>query len=78
MKTKMLLLCLSFAALSFTLSGCGSHEKRNETKEPTTLAKATYKCPMCEGVTSDKPGKCPKCGMELVKINDAKKDTTKK
>jgi len=25
-----------------------------------------YTCPMCAGVSSDKPGKCPKCGMDLV------------
>ena len=24
-----------------------------------------YVCPMCEGVTSDRPGACPKCGMAL-------------
>ena len=24
-----------------------------------------YFCPMCEGVESDKPGTCPKCGMAL-------------
>ncbi|MEI2822068.1 MAG: heavy metal-binding domain-containing protein [Chitinophagaceae bacterium] len=24
-----------------------------------------YTCPMHPDVTSDKPGKCPKCGMEL-------------
>ena len=30
--------------------------------------KATiYTCSMHPEVTSDKPGKCPKCGMELVK-----------
>jgi hypothetical protein len=28
---------------------------------------ATYVCPMCAGVKSDKPGNCPKCGMALVK-----------
>jgi hypothetical protein len=27
----------------------------------------TYTCPMHPEVKSDKPGKCPKCGMELVK-----------
>jgi P-type Cu+ transporter len=26
---------------------------------------AKYYCPMCEGVVSDKPGDCPKCGMAL-------------
>lgn len=26
-----------------------------------------YQCPMHQGVTNDKPGKCPKCGMDLVK-----------
>src|SRR5471030_2079774 len=26
---------------------------------------ARYYCPMCDGVTSDKPGACPKCGMAL-------------
>ena len=26
-----------------------------------------YHCPMHSDVTSDKPGKCPKCGMNLVK-----------
>lgn len=29
---------------------------------------AAYICPMkCEGSASDKPGKCPTCGMDLVK-----------
>lgn len=34
----------------------------------TEQAKATlYKCPMHPNVTSDKPGKCPECGMNLEK-----------
>lgn len=28
-------------------------------------AAAEYICPMCEGVRSDRPGACPKCGMAL-------------
>ena len=28
-------------------------------------AGAKYFCPMCEGVISDRPGECPKCGMAL-------------
>jgi Cu+-exporting ATPase len=27
--------------------------------------RAAYYCPMCEGVESDQPGECPKCGMTL-------------
>jgi Cu+-exporting ATPase len=31
----------------------------------TPSAGAKYYCPMCEGVVSDTPGECPKCGMAL-------------
>lgn len=34
-------------------------------KAAKSVAK-TYTCPMHHEVTSDKPGKCPKCGMDLV------------
>ena len=33
-------------------------------KDKTTVM--SYTCPMHPEVTSDKPGKCPKCGMDLV------------
>jgi hypothetical protein len=36
-------------------------------------AKVQYTCTMHPEVLSDKPGKCPKCGMTLVKKVDAKK-----
>lgn len=35
-----------------------------QTPEATAPAKEKYACPM-DGYTSDKPGKCPKCGMAL-------------
>lgn len=34
-------------------------------KEEANVGK--YVCPMAEEFVSDKPGKCPKCGMNLVK-----------
>lgn len=35
-------------------------------KEPTDVgANLPYVCPMHPDVQSDKPGKCPKCGMKL-------------
>ena len=38
---------------------------------------AVYTCKMHPEVISDKPGKCPKCGMDLVKKEDLAKDSTK-
>ncbi len=41
--------------------------KTMKTKKTKKMALMNYTCPMHPEVTSDKPGKCPKCGMELVK-----------
>jgi Cu+-exporting ATPase len=35
-------------------------------KPPAASVRAAYYCPMCEGVESDQPGDCPRCGMALV------------
>ena len=43
-------------------------ERAGEPKKVNTAAQSesAYTCPMHSEVISDKPGKCPKCGMELV------------
>ena len=41
---------------------CNDSKKKTEKKNVAM----TYTCPMHPEVTSDKPGKCPKCGMDLV------------
>jgi Heavy metal binding domain len=41
------------------------------------LAKLQYTCTMHPEVLSDKPGKCPKCGMTLVKNETSKKPAKK-
>ena len=33
---------------------------------PAASVRAAYYCPMCEGVESDQPGACPRCGMALI------------
>jgi P-type Cu+ transporter len=45
----------------------GDHHSAAETKAAATEQKPAkkYFCPMCEGVESDTPGNCPKCGMSL-------------
>lgn len=40
----------------------GSMEKKPENKQIAAI----YECPMHPEVTSDKAGKCSKCGMDLV------------
>ena len=48
-----------------TLTGCAGSSKSNE--QPAQKGKAVqYTCPMHPEVVQDKPGKCPKCGMDLV------------
>lgn len=41
----------------------------------TAMEQKTYVCPMHPEVTSDKLGTCPKCGMDLVLKETAKKDS---
>jgi Cu+-exporting ATPase len=55
-----------------------SHQAQSQDENSVTpSASAKYFCPMCEGVESDKPGDCPKCGMRLERnpaYKAAKKD----
>ncbi len=39
----------------------------SQSSEPTDGVAVTYTCSMHPEVISDKPGKCPKCGMTLIK-----------
>lgn len=62
-------------------SQCGGSKRQNhntinsaksvENKDTNTLIDSTktYTCSMHPEVISDKPGKCPKCGMELILKN---------
>jgi hypothetical protein len=40
---------------------------------PEATVQANYTCPMLHEVTSDKPGTCTKCGMDLAKQKAPKK-----
>jgi Cu+-exporting ATPase len=48
---------------------CGEHCRRKfldlAPPSPPAAVGARYYCPMCEGVESDEPGACPRCGMAL-------------
>jgi Cu+-exporting ATPase len=42
-----------------------NHAHHEPTPRKQQQESGKYFCPMCEGVESDKPGNCPKCGMAL-------------
>lgn len=64
-----------------TLVSCESKPSADTAEKPTTavaesatpVAVTAYRCPMgCEGSASNKPGKCPVCGMDLERNPDYK------
>lgn len=68
---------LLIAALTISAVSVFAQEKAG--KKDTAQHIVLYTCPMHPDVTSDKPGKCPKCGMDLSlsKKEEMKKEVTK-
>src|SRR5438105_12788018 len=62
---KYLLLAIACFSMSVGFSQ-DKKEKMPKGKMDSTVTNATYTCPMHPDVVSDKPGKCPKCGMALI------------
>lgn len=73
MKTKKSIFIIASLALLCAVSACSSQDKKSTTTEQTTTGKEVYTCEMHPEVTSDKPGKCPKCDMDLIKSEVKKK-----
>lgn len=61
-----LLFFITAVVITTVLTACGRHIAQQKTFNPNT----TYLCPMHKVVVSSKPGKCPKCGMNLVSFED--------
>lgn len=66
---KLLILVIVLAAGTMTTFAQSAKETLPKGKTDTAF-KTVYTCPMHPEVTSDKPGKCPKCGMDLMKKKD--------
>lgn len=62
MKKLFFLLALPIS-IAFVSASCNN----SNTKTEQLAADETYTCTMHNEVMSDHPGKCPKCGMTLVK-----------
>lgn len=50
-----------------TMPGMGHSMHTDNNADEESMKKEPYNCPMHPEVRSDQPGKCPKCGMALVK-----------
>jgi hypothetical protein len=69
MKRSIIILALAAVSLS-AFNACNSNNKADKATE-SKQKKGKYTCTMHPDVSADKPGVCPKCGMELVE-----RDTT--
>ena len=76
MKTKSIIFVVSIMVFC---SFQNSFAQNSFAKQDTTLTrdstKIKYTCPMHPEIISDKPGTCPRCGMELIKLEKGKKQT---
>lgn len=61
-----------FVLLMLTISLAHSQDKKQTKVKQAQTEKAAYTCPMHADIKSDKPGACPKCGMDLTKMEVAK------
>jgi len=71
MKALIINFGLSIFSLTF-FTACNSGETNKNATEQTEIRQevsgVTYTCSMHPEVISQEPGKCPKCGMNLVKV----------
>lgn len=66
MKKNILLLAAAFSFAVFSIS-CGETSKKDAEAgaAASQTATATYSCPMHPDITSNQPGSCSQCGMDL-------------
>jgi len=79
MKKKMFIAIAIMFSTASAFAAPADHDKTTaDTTKKTKPAKIQYTCTMHPEVIADKPGKCPKCGMTLVKKTDTKKKPAEK
>ncbi len=68
-----------FLVISAVTAGAFAQTVKSKTPKTDSTVKKLYTCTMHPEVISDKPGKCPKCGMDLVekKMPAKKKESMK-
>lgn len=72
MKKTIIALATLLVANTAAFAQDSTHKSGAHQHKTTTSKGAKYTCAMHPEVVMDKPGKCPKCGMTLVKIKSKK------
>ncbi len=64
-------------ATVFIAASCmnSSNKSENKASSQKELTEIYYTCSMHPEVHSDKPGNCPKCGMELIEAKSSEADS---
>jgi len=78
MKTRLLFTIVLVAGLFLAGSTFNNAYGQTTPKTEKKAKEVKYTCPMHPEVLASKPGKCPKCGMDMVEKKEVKKDGTKK
>jgi hypothetical protein len=76
-KAMFMAVAILFSAATVFATDLHNGKMSADTTKKTKPAKVQYTCTMHPEVLSDKPGKCPKCGMTLVKKVEKKKSAEK-
>lgn len=77
-KVMLMAVAILFSAATVFAVSPANGKMAADTTKKAKPAKVQYTCTMHPEVLSDKPGKCPKCGMTLVKKVDTKKKPAEK
>lgn len=73
MKKTIVAIAILLAANTATMAQDSTHNHGTHEHKMTTSKGVKYTCAMHPEVVKSKPGKCPKCGMTLVKMKQGKK-----
>ncbi len=63
---RKLTVVIALSILMFNIAACNDHPAEKAVNRKEIKKKGKYFCTMHPLETFDKPGTCPKCGMELV------------
>ncbi|PTQ99737.1 hypothetical protein C8P68_102567 [Mucilaginibacter yixingensis] len=77
-KVMLMAAAILFSAVTVFAANPTTGKVAVDTTKKAKPVKVQYTCTMHPEVLSDKPGKCPKCGMTLVKKADTKKKPAEK